>query len=97
MQNISVIRNVVEMKCFKPQHDRYLHPLATTDRPICVSRLGFYLFLIDLEIKRIINKLETCKYTDKLKTERKYQMTKEAFAVLSWSPRSRLIYSRLID
>ena len=65
----------LKWKCFTPQHGRYLHPLATTDRPMC-QQTGFYLLLRDLEIKRNINKLKTCKYTDKLKSERKYEMTK---------------------
>ena len=66
-QRISVMRDR-KRKCFKPQHDRYLHPLATTDRPMC-QQTGFYLLLRDLEIKRNINKLKTCKYTNKWKTE----------------------------
>ena len=82
----------LKWKCFTPQHGRYLHPLATTDRPMC-QQTGFYLLLRDLEIKRNINKLKTCKYTDKWKSERKYEMTKGAFAVLSSSPRSRIVYT----
>ena len=80
---------------FKMNHnrgDRYLHPLATTDRPLC-QQTEFYLLLRDLEIKRNINKLKTCKYTNKWTAERKYGMTKGAFAVLSWSPRSWVIYT----
>ena len=71
---------------------RCIHPLATTDRPLC-QQTGFYLLLRGLEIKRNINKLKTCKYTNKWTAERKYGMTKGAFAVLSWSPRSWLIYT----
>ena len=82
----------LKWKCFTPQRGRYLHPLATTDRPVC-QQTGFYLLLRDLEIKRNINKLKTCKYTNKWTAERKYGMTKGAFAVLSSSPRSRLIYT----
>ena len=78
------------MKCFTPQHGRYLHPLATTDRPLC-QRTGFYLLLRDLEIKRNINKLKTCKYRQQ--RENNYGMAKGAFAVLLWTPRSWLIYT----
>ena len=82
----------LKWKCFTPQHGRYLHPLATTDRPMC-QQTGFHLLLRDLEIKRNINKLKTCKYTNKWTAEREYGMTKGAFAVLSWSPRSRMVYT----
>ena len=82
----------LKWKYFTPQRGRYLHPLATTDRPVC-QQTGFYLLLRDLEIKRNIHKLKTCKYTNKWTAERKYGMTKGAFAVLSSSPRSWLIYT----
>ena len=82
----------LKWKCFTPQRGRYLHPFATTDRPVC-QQTGFYLLLRDLEIKRYIHKIKTCKHTNKWTAERKYGMTKGAFAVLSSSPRSRLIYT----
>ena len=43
--------------------------------------------------KKNINKLKTCKYTNKWKSERKYEMTKGACAVLSSSPRSQMVYT----
>ena len=82
----------LKWKCFTPQHGRSLHPLATTDRPMC-QQTGFYLLLRDLEIKKNINKLKTCKYTNMWKSERKYEMTKGACAVLSSSPRSQMVYT----
>ena len=97
-QDISVIRDcyrvrdVVKMKMFHTTTRQIPFPFGH-DWPSSVSADWVLSSPERSGNKKKYKQTQISKYTNKWKTQRKYEMTKEAFAVLSSSPWRRMVYT----